>query len=125
MQGAGYDDVDCVITTRELAKMIRMAHIEFVELQDEKFDSPIGEATGAAAIFGVTGGVMEAALRTAKETLEGKELEKLEFEEVRGKARNKKSKLKYSRKRNKSCSSIRTKKCKTNSRRNKNRKSRL
>ena len=54
MQGAGYDDVDCVITTRELARMIKQSHIEFVELPDSEFDSPMGEATGAAAIFGVT-----------------------------------------------------------------------
>ena len=84
MQGAGYDDVDAVITTRELARMIKQAHIEFVELPDTGFDNPMGEATGAGAIFGVTGGVMEAALRTAAEVLEGKELKKLEFEQVRG-----------------------------------------
>lgn len=85
MQGVeGLDDVDAVITTRELARMIKQAHIEFVELPDSNFDDPTGEATGAAAIFGVTGGVMEAALRTAAEILEGKPLEKLEFEEVRG-----------------------------------------
>lgn len=85
MQGVeGLDDVDAVITTRELARMIKQAHIEFVELSDSDFDDPMGEATGAAAIFGVTGGVMEAALRTAAEVLEGKPLEKLEFEEVRG-----------------------------------------
>ena len=65
----GISDVDAVITTRELARMIKQAHIEFVELENGKFDSPMGEATGAAAIFGVTGGVMEAALRTASETL--------------------------------------------------------
>ena len=79
-----YDDVDAVITTRELARMIKQAHIEFVELPDTGFDNPMGEATGAGAIFGVTGGVMEAALRTAAEVLEGKELKKLEFEQVRG-----------------------------------------
>jgi len=85
MQGVeNLDDVDAVITTRELARMIKQAHIEFVELQDSDFDDPMGEATGAGAIFGVTGGVMEAALRTASEVLEGKPLEKLEFEEVRG-----------------------------------------
>lgn len=84
MDGAGFDDVDSVITTRELARMIKQAHIEFVELADSEFDDPMGEATGAAAIFGVTGGVMEAALRTAKELVEGKTLEKLEFKEIRG-----------------------------------------
>ena len=79
MQGAGYDDVDAVITTRELARMIKMAHIEFTELEDSAFDDPMGEATGAAAIFGVTGGVMEAALRTAVEKLERKNFRKIEF----------------------------------------------
>ncbi len=103
MQGVeGLDDVDAVITTRELARMIKQAHIEFVELPDSDFDNPMGEATGAAAIFGVTGGVMEAALRTASEILEGKPLEKLEFEEVRGEKRNQKSNIKYCRKRYKS-----------------------
>ena len=86
MQGVeNLDDVDSVITTRELARMIKQANIEFNELPDSKFDNPMGEATGAAAIFGVTGGVMEAALRTASEKIEGKPLEKLEFKEVRGK----------------------------------------
>lgn len=76
MKVNGYSDVDVVITTRELARMIRAAHIEFVELSDEEFDSPMGEATGAAAIFGVTGGVMEAALRTACEILNRKTFRK-------------------------------------------------
>ena len=93
MQSTGYDDVDAVITTRELARMIKQAHIEFVELADSEYDNPMGEATGAAAIFGVTGGVMEAALRTAAETLEEKSLEKLNFEEVRGKKGIKKATL--------------------------------
>ena len=84
MQGAGYDDVDAVITTRELARMIKQAHINFVELEDSKFDNPMGEATGAAAIFGVTGGVMEAALRTVQEKVTGNAFEKLEYESVRG-----------------------------------------
>ena len=79
------DDVDAVITTRELARMIKQANIEFTGLEDSKFDDPMGEATGAAAIFGTTGGVMEAALRTAYETVTGKELEKVNFEDVRGK----------------------------------------
>jgi len=79
------DDVDSVITTRELARMIKQANIEFVDLEDSKFDDPMGEATGAAAIFGTTGGVMEAALRTAYETVTGKELAKVNFEDVRGK----------------------------------------
>ena len=84
MQGTGYDDVDAVLTTRELARMIKQAHINFVELEDSKFDNPMGEATGAAAIFGVTGGVMEAALRTVQEKVTGNAFEKLEYESVRG-----------------------------------------
>ena len=79
------DDVDAVITTRELARMIKQANIEFTGLEDSKFDDPMGEATGAAAIFGTTGGVMEAALRTAYETVTGKELAKVNFEDIRGK----------------------------------------
>lgn len=79
------DDVDAVITTRELARMIKQANIEFADLEDSKFDDPMGEATGAAVIFGTTGGVMEAALRTAYETITGKELSKVDFEDVRGK----------------------------------------
>ena len=79
------DDVDAVITTRELARMIKQANIEFTGLEDSTFDDPMGEATGAAAIFGTTGGVMEAALRTAYETVTGKELKEVNFEEVRGK----------------------------------------
>ena len=79
------NDVDCVITTRELARMIKQANIDFVNLEDSKFDEPMGEATGAAAIFGTTGGVMEAALRTAYETVTGKELKEVNFEDVRGK----------------------------------------
>ena len=84
MKDNGLYDVDAVITTRELARMIKQANIEFVELEDEVFDDPMGEATGAGAIFGVTGGVMEAALRTASEILTNKPLEKIDFEEVRG-----------------------------------------
>ena len=84
MQNDELNNVDAVITTRELARMIKSANIEFVELEDESFDNPMGEATGAAAIFGVTGGVMEAALRSVSEIVTGKPLEKIEFEEVRG-----------------------------------------
>ena len=84
MKENGLWDVDSVITTRELARMIKQANIEFDKLEDETFDNPMGEATGAAAIFGVTGGVMEAALRTAYELITGEELKKLEFEDVRG-----------------------------------------
>ncbi|MCI8444316.1 MAG: 4Fe-4S binding protein [Clostridia bacterium] len=84
MKNNGFSDVDNVITTRELSRMIKQANIEFTKLQDSVFDDPMGEATGAAAIFGTTGGVMEAALRTAQDRLTGKELEKINFEQVRG-----------------------------------------
>ena len=83
-QGTGYDDVDVVITTRELARMIKQAHINFKTLEDLEFDDPMGEATGAAAIFGTTGGVMEAALRTVAEKVTGNSFGKLEYEDVRG-----------------------------------------
>lgn len=84
MKNEGMNDVDNVITTRELSRMIKQANIEFTKLEDSKFDNPMGEATGAAAIFGTTGGVMEAALRTAQDTLTSEELEKINFEQVRG-----------------------------------------
>ena len=84
MSGAGYPDVDAVLTTRELARMIKQAHIDFVNLEDSEFEDPMGEATGAAAIFGTTGGVMEAALRTVQEKLTGKSFDNLDFEQVRG-----------------------------------------
>ncbi len=77
-------DVDAVISTRELAKMIKQSGILFNKLPDEKFDNPFEEASGAGVIFGATGGVMEAALRTVVEVLEGKSLDKLEFDAVRG-----------------------------------------
>ena len=78
-----FSDVDVSLTTRELAKMIKGAGIKFTDLKDEKFDNPFEIATGAGAIFGATGGVMEAALRTAADVLEGGS-RKLEFKEVRG-----------------------------------------
>ncbi|MBQ7549297.1 MAG: (2Fe-2S)-binding protein, partial [Clostridia bacterium] len=81
---AGYPDVDISITTRELARMIRSAGISFNSLPDEAYDSPLGEGTGAAVIFGATGGVMEAALRTAVEKITGKKLDNVDFNEVRG-----------------------------------------
>ena len=84
MQNDGMYDVDAVITTRELAKMIKQANIDFINLEDSQFDDPMGEATGAGAIFGTTGGVMEAALRTAQDTLTGKDLKEIDFKEVRG-----------------------------------------
>ena len=84
MQVNGLRDVDAVLTTREAARMMKEAGIDLSILEDEEFDNPMGEATGAAVIFGTTGGVMEAALRTVSEVLTGKELEKVEFENVRG-----------------------------------------
>ena len=81
---AGVPDNDAIITTRELADMIKRAGINFNNLSDEKFDDILGEGSGAGVIFGATGGVMEAALRTAAEWLTQKPLEKLEFNEVRG-----------------------------------------
>ncbi len=81
---AGVPDVDISITTRELARLIKRCGIDFKSLPDEGFDEPLGESTGAGVIFGATGGVMEAALRTAVETLTGEELKSVEFKEVRG-----------------------------------------
>ncbi len=81
---AGVPDLDYTMTTRELARMIRKAGIDFNSLPDEKFDNPLGESTGAAVIFGVTGGVMEAALRTAAEWMTGETLGKVDFEQCRG-----------------------------------------
>ena len=82
--GEGIYDVDVAITTREVGRMIEKAGIKFRDLEDEPFDEPFALASGAGAIFGATGGVMEAALRTAAEVVLGKPLEKLEFEDVRG-----------------------------------------
>ena len=81
---AGVPDVDIAITTRELARLIDKAGINFKALEDEKFDNPFDIGSGAGVIFGATGGVMEAALRTAAEVILGKKLEKVDFEEVRG-----------------------------------------
>lgn len=78
------NDVDIVISTRELAKMIKEAGINFTHLQDEDFDSILGESTGAGVIFGVTGGVMEAALRTAYEWITGENLDNVDFKVIRG-----------------------------------------
>ena len=81
---AGVPDVDIAITTRELSRMIMRAGINFANLPDEEFDSPLGEDTGAAVIFGATGGVMEAALRTANDWLTGKDNTDIDFTAVRG-----------------------------------------
>ncbi|MEG0834211.1 MAG: NADH-dependent [FeFe] hydrogenase, group A6 [Christensenellaceae bacterium] len=80
----GYSDVDAVITTREIASMIKEANIDFVNLPDEDFDEILGTSSGAGVIFGATGGVMEAALRTVADVLTGKELDNIEFTDVRG-----------------------------------------
>ncbi len=84
MKTNGVQEVDMVITTRELAKMIKMAGLNFPNLPESDFDSPLGTGTGAAVIFGNTGGVMEAALRTAYEVMTGQEIPTLEFSPVRG-----------------------------------------
>ena len=80
----GNPDVDFSITTRELAALIKQANIDFTKLPEEEFDSPLGESTGAAVIFGTTGGVIEAAVRTAYEVYTGKQCPKIDFEELRG-----------------------------------------
>ncbi|HHU26544.1 MAG TPA: 2Fe-2S iron-sulfur cluster binding domain-containing protein [Bacteroidales bacterium] len=80
----GNPDVDYSISTRELASFIKQANIDFLELPDGEFDDPLGESTGAAVIFGNTGGVIEAACRTAYELYTGKKLEKVDFHELRG-----------------------------------------
>ena len=80
----GYRDVDYVLTTRELGRMIKQAYIDFNNLPESQYDAPMGIGTGAAVIFGATGGVMEAALRTVAVVVSGKELENIEFKDVRG-----------------------------------------
>jgi len=84
MRSSGHQDVDVVLTTRELARMIRAAGIDFVNLAEEAFDAPMGQYTGAATIFGATGGVMEAALRTVYEVVTGERLSSLDITPVRG-----------------------------------------
>ncbi len=81
---AGVPDVDIALTTRELAKMIKQSQIQFKNLPDSDFDPALGVTTGAAVIFGATGGVMEAALRTAADVLTGQSLESIDYTEVRG-----------------------------------------
>lgn len=80
----GYRDVDANLTTRELARMIRQAGLDFAHLPEEEFDDMLGESTGAGVIFGVTGGVMEAALRTVVDVLTGEDMPRLEYDDVRG-----------------------------------------
>ncbi len=84
MASSGYQDVDIVLTSRELGRMIREVGIDFQSLPDDEHDAPMGISTGAAAIFGATGGVMEAALRTVYEVATGLELPNIDLEEVRG-----------------------------------------
>lgn len=84
MNGSGFKDVDVVITTRELALMIKQANIDFKNLDDLEFDSPLGVGTGAGVIFGATGGVSEAALRTLVEIVTGEEAKEIEYQAVRG-----------------------------------------
>ena len=84
MKASGYQDVDYVLTTREIGRMMREAGIDLKEMPDEPADDLLGEYTGAATIFGATGGVMEAALRSAYFLVTGKELENLDITPVRG-----------------------------------------
>lgn len=84
LENEGYSDVDIVITTRELGAMIKEAGIDFNNLEKSDFDNPMGESTGAGDIFGTSGGVIEATIRTAYDKITGKELEKVEFEDLRG-----------------------------------------
>jgi NADH-quinone oxidoreductase subunit G len=84
LSNVGSPDVDIVITTRELAKMLREAGIDFTSLENSEFDNPLGESTGASVIFGTTGGVLEAALRTAYEWLTKQSLGNVEFHPLRG-----------------------------------------
>ncbi len=84
MFASGFQDVDAVITTRELARMVKQAGVDFKDLPDEDPDHILGDYSGAGTIFGVTGGVMEAALRTAASFITGKPLPKVEFQDVRG-----------------------------------------
>lgn len=84
LENEGYSDVDIVLTTRELGAMIKEAGIDFNNLEKSDFDNPMGESTGAGDIFGTSGGVIEATIRTAYDTITGEELEKVEFENLRG-----------------------------------------
>lgn len=84
MKQDGFVDVDYVLTTRELGRMVKEIGLDFAKIPEVDFDKPLGMSTGAAVIFGATGGVMEAALRTVYEVLTGEELKKVDFESVRG-----------------------------------------
>ncbi len=84
LSGEGEQNVDYVLSTRELGRMIRESGMDFAGLPEEEFDNPMGQSSGAAVIFGTTGGVIEAALRTAYEWLTGERLEKVDFHQLRG-----------------------------------------
>ena len=84
LENEGFSDVDTVITTRELAEMIKEVGIDFISLEDSDFDNPMGESTGAGDIFGTSGGVIEATVRTAYKMITEKDLEKVEFYDLRG-----------------------------------------
>ncbi|KAF0195098.1 MAG: NADH-quinone oxidoreductase subunit G [Bacillota bacterium] len=84
MRSSGFKDVDIVLTTRELARMLKQSGIQWNDLKEDTYDTPLGISTGAGAIFGATGGVMEAALRTVYEVVTGQELEDIDFKSVRG-----------------------------------------
>ncbi len=94
MCDSGYRDVDIVITTRELGRMIREVGLDFANLPEGNYDSPLGTGTGAGVIFGTTGGVMEAALRTVADVLTGKDLPKVDYNEVRGMAETREATIK-------------------------------
>jgi NADP-reducing hydrogenase subunit HndD len=84
LRDSGFQDVDIVITTRELGKMLREDGIDFTRLPDAEFDSPLGYGSGAGAIFGATGGVMEAALRTVADVVTGQDIKQVDYQAVRG-----------------------------------------
>jgi iron-only hydrogenase group A len=84
MRSSGYPDVDAVLTTRELGRMFRQAGLDLKNLPEEEYDAPLGIGTGAGEIFGASGGVMEAALRTVSEVFTGQRLESIDFHECRG-----------------------------------------
>ena len=106
MNASGYRDVDVVITTRELGRMIREAGLDFKHLPEDSYDSPLGTGTGAAVIFGTTGGVMEAALRTVADVLTGENLQTVDYNDVRGDGTDPRGGTDYCRKycKNSSCS---------------------
>ena len=93
LRDSGFQDVDIVITTRELGKMLREDGIDFTRLPDAEFDSPLGYGSGAGAIFGTTGGVMEAALRTVADVVTGQDIQQVDYQAVRGFAETKEATL--------------------------------